>query len=64
MTLLTLILILLGLGAAAWLIDRAPFENATIKQIIVFVIIVCAVVAVLQFFGVWAAVAGFHFGGR
>ncbi len=64
MTVLMLLLILLGLGALAWLVDRAPFENATIKQIIVFVIIVCAVVAVLQFFGVWAALSSFHFGGR
>lgn len=62
MTLLTLILILLGLGAAAWLIDRAPFENAAFKQLIVFVLLVAGVVVVLQFFGVWQAVSSFHFG--
>jgi cation transporter-like permease len=61
MTLITLILILLGLGAAAWLIDRAPFENATFKQLIVFVLIVVAVVVVLHFFGVWSAVSSYRF---
>lgn len=62
MTLLTLILILFAVGAAAWLTGKATFVNAEIKQLIVFVLLVVAVVVVLKFFGVWSALADFRFG--
>lgn len=62
MTLLTLLLILLGLGAAAWLVYKAPFIGQTFKDLINFVLIVVAVVFVLKFFGVFSAIAGTRIG--
>ncbi len=62
MTLALLLLLILGLGAIAFLVDRAPVIGGDFKAIVVFLLLVVAVVCVLQFFGVWAAVQNFHFG--
>lgn len=62
MTLLTLLLVLLALGAAAWVVLRSTFITGEFKELIQFVLIVIGVVVVLQFFGVWAAFRDFKFG--
>jgi len=61
MTLLQLFLIVLGLGALAFLTRRAPFIDSPFKEFIVYGLLVIAVVIVLAFFGVWDAIASFHF---
>ncbi len=50
-----LLLILLALGALAFLVQRAPMIASDFKALIVFLLLVAAVVIVLQFFGAWHA---------
>lgn len=61
MTLLMLILVLIGLAAGAWLVDRAPSLKAEFKSLITYVLLVVAVVVILQFFGVWSAITSYRF---
>jgi hypothetical protein len=60
MTLLQLFLIVLGLGVVAFLVNRFPWIESPFKEFIVWGLLVIAVVVVLSFFGVWAALSGVH----
>ncbi len=61
MSLLQLFLIVLGLGALAFLAQRAPFIASPFKEFIVYGLLVIAVFVVLAFFGVWRALSSVHF---
>jgi Mn2+/Fe2+ NRAMP family transporter len=60
LSLLQTFLIVLGLAALSFLANRAPWLDSPWKEFFVWGFLVCAVVVVLAFFGVWRAMAGFH----
>ena len=58
MSLIGLLVILIVLGAIAWLVNTKLPGNATIKLIINIVLIVVAIILVLQAFGIWGQIRG------
>lgn len=66
MSLLALFLIVIACGVLAALLRAAPDKVLAepFKGILVWLLIVLAVVAIGQFFGLWAAISSFHFGRR
>jgi len=46
-----LILILIAIGVLLWLVNRAPFIDALMKQVITWVVLVCVVLWLLTVFG-------------
>ncbi len=64
MSLLVLFLIVIGCGVVAALLRAAPDTVIAepFKTILVWLLVVLAVVAIGQFFGLWSAISSFHFG--
>lgn len=45
----SLLVLLVILGASAWLISKAPFLNETFKQFIVYILLVIGVIEIIIF---------------
>lgn len=60
MPILTIVLILIGVGVLLWLINKYIPMQGTIKNILNAVVVIVVVVWLLKVFGVWDKLLGLH----
>ena len=60
MPIVTIVLILIGVGVLLWLINKYIPMQGTIKNILNAVVVIVVVVWLLKVFGVWDKLLGLH----
>lgn len=60
MPILTIVLILIGVGVLLWLINRYIPMQSTIKNILNAVVVIVVVIWLLRVFGVWGNLTQLH----
>ena len=62
MSLISLVVVLIVVGVLLWLINRAPFIDATMKQIIFWVVIVVVVLWIISSLGLLDGLSSIRIG--
>ncbi|MES2847848.1 MAG: Thivi_2564 family membrane protein [Bacteroidota bacterium] len=60
MPILTVVLILIGVGVLLWLINKYIPMQGTIKNILNAVVVIVVVIWLLKVFGVWGSLTTLH----
>ena len=60
MPILTVVLVLIGVGVVLWLINKYIPMQGTIKNILNAVVVIVVVVWLLKVFGVWGSLTNLH----